>query len=79
MAGPRRQRSTCIRRPDAARILGAELREQLRVRATAACDGVENGRGVVWLEPRAVAEVQFNELMLWRLRDPVLRAIYVKR
>src|SRR5207248_1576250 len=28
---------------------------------------------LVWVEPRAVAQVQFNELVLGRLRDPVLR------
>jgi hypothetical protein len=39
----------------------------------APCDGVERQRGVVWLEPRAVVDVQYNELMQGRLRDAVLR------
>lgn len=41
------------------RRLVAELRE----RATAMCDGVENVRGVVWLEPTATVDVQYNEPM----------------
>jgi len=49
------------------RRLVAELRE----RATAMCDGVENVRGVVWLEPSATVDVQYSEPMQGRLRDPV--------
>jgi hypothetical protein len=36
---------------------------------------VERSWGVVWLEPRAMAEVQYNEIMQVRLRDPVLRSV----
>jgi len=32
-------------------------------------------RGVLWVEPRVVVEVSFSELMLGRLRDPVLRGV----
>jgi hypothetical protein len=49
------------------RRLVAELRE----RATAMCDGVENVRAVVWLEPSATVDVQSSEPMQGRLRDPV--------
>ena len=57
------------------RRIVAELRERIAVRATPACSGIEGGRGVVWVQPRAVAEVQDNEMMQGRLRDPVLRHI----
>jgi hypothetical protein len=33
------------------------------------------GRGVVWLEPRVVAEVTFGELVNGWLRDPVFRQL----
>lgn len=36
------------------------VRERLKLRATAACDGVNGG---LWLEPRAQADVQYNEMM----------------
>jgi hypothetical protein len=42
-------------------------------RATAACVGVDRARGVMWIEPAATVEVQYNELMQGRLRDAVLR------
>jgi ATP dependent DNA ligase-like protein len=45
------------------------------VRARPACETGERGQGVVWIEPRAVVEVAFSELMLGRLRDPVVRAV----
>jgi len=32
----------------------------------------------VWIEPHIVAEVAGRELMLGRLRDPVLRAVDVR-
>jgi ATP-dependent DNA ligase len=38
--------------------------------ASAACDGLECQCGVVWVDPRIVVEV-----MLGRLRDPVLRRL----
>ena len=53
----------------------AELRERCRVRATPACSGVDRVRGVVWVEPTASVEVQYNELMQGRLRDAVLRGV----
>ena len=31
--------------------------------------------GVVWVEPRVVVEVSFSEMLLGRLRDPVLRGV----
>ena len=45
------------------RRLVAELCERVRVRATAPCDGIESERGIVWLEPKVTAEIQYNELM----------------
>ena len=47
----------------------------MSARATAACDGVEPARRVVWLEPKVTVEVQFNEMMQGRLRDAVLRDV----
>ena len=38
-------------------------------------EGVERGRGVVWIHPDVVAEVTYSELMQGRLRDPVLRRV----
>ena len=32
-------------------------------------------RGVIWMEPRVVVEITYRELMMGRLRDPVLRAV----
>ncbi len=52
-----------------------ELRERLKVRATAACECVEAKTDVVWLEPKTFVEVQYDELLQGRLRDPVLRGI----
>jgi bifunctional non-homologous end joining protein LigD len=51
----------------------AALREQSIELKDAPCDGIERQRGVVWLEPRVVVDVQYNELMQRRLRDAVLR------
>jgi hypothetical protein len=48
---------------------------QPSVRATPACADVERARGVVWFEPSADVEVQYNEMTLGRLRDAVLRAV----
>ena len=42
-------------------------------RTSPPCPDVERTRGVVWLEPRLTVEVTYSELMLGRLRDPVLR------
>ena len=39
------------------------------------CGDAERMRGVIWIEPRVVVEVSFSELMLGRLRDPVLRGL----
>jgi hypothetical protein len=41
----------------------------------AGCSGVDRVRGVVWVEPTASVEVQYNELMQGRLRDAVLRGV----
>jgi bifunctional non-homologous end joining protein LigD len=57
----------------------AELRERCTVLSGPACEGAERSRGVVWIHPDVVAEVQFNELMQERLRDAVLRAVYAVR
>jgi len=43
------------------------------------CEGVERSRGVVWVHPDVIAEVQYNEMMQGRLRDPVLRNVQVSR
>jgi len=59
------------------RAFVARLRETIPGRDTPACAGAEGGRGVVWLEPRAVVEVSYSEVMQGRLRDPVLRRITV--
>jgi hypothetical protein len=45
---------------------------------SAACEGVERGRGVVWLEPTVTVEAQYNELCRGRLRDAVLRGVPVR-
>jgi hypothetical protein len=38
---------------------------------------VDRARGVVWIEPTTVVEVQYNEMMLGQLRDPVVGAVYL--
>jgi hypothetical protein len=48
-------------------------------RASPACSGVDRARGVVWIEPSATVEVQFNDLMHGRLRDAVLRGLVMAR
>ena len=35
----------------------------------------EKARRASWVEPRVVVEVTYSELMLGRLRDPVLRGV----
>ena len=45
------------------------------LRSRAACSDAEGSRGVVWVEPRVVVEVSYSEVMLGRLRDPVLRSL----
>ena len=40
-----------------------------------ACEGIERRRDVIWLRPRVVVEVSYSEVLLGRLRDPVLRRI----
>jgi len=32
-------------------------------------------RGVVWVKPKVVVEMSYNEVMMGRLRDPVLCAV----
>ena len=50
------------------------IRERALGRATARCEGVERRRGVVWVEPRVVAQVSYADVVVQgRLRDPVLR------
>jgi hypothetical protein len=53
----------------------AELRERCGVRASPACVVIDRVLGVVWIEPTASVEVQYNELMQGRLRDGVLRRV----
>ena len=69
------RRLVCVGRCEwgVSRSLVTELRERLRMLSTAPCEGAGRQRGVVWLDPRIVVEVQFNELMQGRLRDAVLR------
>jgi hypothetical protein len=57
------------------RALVDQLVERCVPRATAACADAQRSRGVVWIEPRVVVEVSYSEIMLGRLRDPVLRAL----
>ena len=47
--------------------------ERTRRRISAPCGDAERWRGIVWLEPSVEVEVSYSELMLGRLRDPVLR------
>jgi bifunctional non-homologous end joining protein LigD len=47
-------------------------------RRTPPCGDAERTRGVSWVEPRVVVEVSFSELMVGRLRDPVLRVDSIK-
>ena len=56
----------------------ARIRERCTLRSTPICEGVERGRGIVWIHPDVVAEVTYSELMQGRLRDPVLRRIQIK-
>jgi hypothetical protein len=58
--------------------LVAELRERCTILSTPICQGAERGRGIVWLEPSVVAEIQYNEMMQGRLRDAVLRGMHVR-
>ena len=44
-----------------------------------ACVGIGRVRGVVWVEPSATVEVQYNEMMLGRLRDAGLRGVSTAR
>jgi bifunctional non-homologous end joining protein LigD len=57
------------------RRIVAELRGRCTVLSGPVCEGAERSRGVVWIHPEFTAEVQFNELMQGRLRDPVYRRI----
>jgi bifunctional non-homologous end joining protein LigD len=57
------------------RALIAATREQCTVRRTPACADVDDTRGIVWTNPSLTADVTFSELMLGRLRDPVLRGV----
>jgi ATP dependent DNA ligase-like protein len=57
------------------RAVVAEIARRCPVRPRPACEVTERSRGVVWVEPRAVVDVTFSELMLGRLRDPVLRGL----
>jgi len=58
------------------RRIVAELRERSAVLSTPICEGAKRGRGIVWLDPSAVVEVQYNEMMQGRLRDAVLRSVH---
>src|SRR5437763_4850672 len=53
----------------------ARLCERCTMLSAPICEGVERGRGIVWLHPDVVAEVTYSELMQGRLRDPVLRQV----
>jgi ATP-dependent DNA ligase len=55
-----------------------ELRERCTILSAPVCEAAERGRGIVWLGPSVVAEVQYNEMMQGRLRDAVLRGVDVK-
>src|SRR5688572_5940451 len=44
-----------------------------RRRISAACDGAERWRNLVWLEPSVEVAVSYSEVMQGPLRDPVLR------
>ena len=41
-------------------------------RRTPPCADAERSRGASWVEPSVVVEVSYSELMVGRLRDPVL-------
>jgi bifunctional non-homologous end joining protein LigD len=57
------------------RRLVTELRERLKARPTPACTAVDRMLGVTWVEPQVGVEVQYNEMMRGKLRDPVLRRL----
>ena len=44
-------------------------------RLTPACGDAERARTVVWVEPSVVVEVSYSEIMVGRLRDPVVRGV----
>ena len=52
----------------------AALRERCVEVKDPACNGVERSRGVVWVKPSVVVEVQYDELIQGRLRNAVLPA-----
>jgi ATP-dependent DNA ligase len=58
------------------RRLVAALRERCTILSTSVCHEAERLRGIVWLEPTAIVEVQYNEMMQGRLRDAVLRSVH---
>ena len=58
------------------RRLVAALRERCTILSTSVCHEAERSRGIVWLEPTAIVEVQYNEMMQGRLRDAVLRSVH---
>lgn len=63
----------------ATRGVVARIREACTTRSTPACAVTDRSRSVVWIEPDVVAEVTYSELMLGRLRDPVLRSVHIRR
>jgi ATP-dependent DNA ligase len=57
------------------RALVEALTATVATRAASPFKDHRRGRGVVWLEPRVVAEVTFGELVNGWLRDPVFRQL----
>ncbi len=57
----------------------AAVIDRCPTRATPPCSGGDRQQGIVWLEPRAVVEVSYSEVMQGRLRDPVLRGLIFNR
>ena len=47
----------------ATRAVIGRIRERRTVLSGPVCEGVERGRGIVWIHPKIVAEVSYSELM----------------
>src|SRR5262249_53534567 len=57
------------------RAVVEEILTRCRTRALPVCRDVDRARSVVWIEPSVVVEVTYSEVMMGRLRDPVLRNV----
>jgi hypothetical protein len=60
----------------ATRAVIARIRERCTMLSGPVCQGVDRGRGIVWVHPDVVAEASYSEMMQGRLRDAVLRSVH---